>query len=208
MVTSYFGPRCQMPKGHRICRTGKQGVQHSRQQGGQGSRQEAGQSRVEVEQGIQQREGPVSILNRVLNAINVHASSTFNPHMDIQTDMFVAMEICDDDQAKGIPFFVAKVITMNRQACSHGTVLVFWYQPKMSTGLQDNVGKFNKWYRKCIERGWEPSRENHEFVPIQSIFTAWKYTMEIKNSCSMQRIQTKKDLKIHDEQKYHLYYHL
>jgi hypothetical protein len=49
MVTSYFGPRSQMSKGHRIRGTGRQGVRQSRQQGGQGSRQEAGQSRLEVE---------------------------------------------------------------------------------------------------------------------------------------------------------------
>jgi hypothetical protein len=71
--------------------------------------------------------------------------------VDVQTYMFLAMETCDDDRAKRIPFFVAKVFTMNRQAYSDGTVLVLWYQPKMPTGLQDNVGKFNKRYRNCIE---------------------------------------------------------
>jgi hypothetical protein len=208
MVTSYFGPGSQMPKGHRICGTGRPGVRQTRQQGGQGSRQEAGQNRIQVEQGTQQREAPVSTLNRVLNAIDVGASSTFNPHMDVQTDMFVAMETCDDDRAKGIPFFVAKVINMNRQACSDGTVLVLWYQPKMPIGLQDDVGKFNKRYMNCIERGWELSRENHDFVPIQSIFTAWKNTVGIKNLCLVQCVRTEKDLKIPDEQKYHLYHHL
>jgi hypothetical protein len=122
----------------------------------------------------------------------VDASSTFNPHMDVQTDMFVAMETYDDDCAKGIPFFVAKVITVNRQAYSNGTVPVLWYQPKMPIGLQDDVGKFNKRYRNFIKQGWEPSRENHEFVPIQSIFTAWKNTLGIKNLCTVQCIQTKK----------------
>jgi hypothetical protein len=47
--TSYFGPCSQMPWGHRICGTWKQGVQQSRQQSGQGSKQEIGQSRIEVE---------------------------------------------------------------------------------------------------------------------------------------------------------------
>jgi hypothetical protein len=65
-------------------------------------------SRLEVEQGIQQSEAPVSTLNRVLNAIDVGASSTFNPHMDVQKNMFVAMETCDDDRAKGIPFLWQK----------------------------------------------------------------------------------------------------
>ena len=112
--------------------------------------------------------------------------------MDVQTNMFVAMETCDDDHAKGIPCVVAKIITMNRQACSNGTVLVPWYQPKMLIGLQHNVGKFNKWYRDCIKQGWEPSRENHEFVPIQSIFIVWKNTVGIKNLCIVQCIRTKK----------------
>jgi hypothetical protein len=124
-----------MPEWHRICGTRRQRVQQSRQQGRQGSRQEAGQSRVQVEQGIQHREAPISTLNYVLNAIDIGASSTFNPHVDVQTNMFVAMETCDDDRAKGIPFFVAKVITMNRQACSDGIILVLWYQLKMPIEL-------------------------------------------------------------------------
>ena len=124
-----------MPKGHRICGTGRQGIRQSKQQSGQGSRQEVGQSRLKVEQSIQQREALVSTLNCVPNVIDVDASSTFNPHLDVQLDMFVAMETCDDDQAKWIPFFMAKVITMNRQACSDGTVFVLWYQSKMPTRL-------------------------------------------------------------------------
>jgi hypothetical protein len=34
MVTSYFGPRSQMPKGHRIRGTWRPGVRQTRQQGG------------------------------------------------------------------------------------------------------------------------------------------------------------------------------
>jgi hypothetical protein len=105
MVISYFGPRSQIPGGHHIRGTKRQGVWQSGQQGGQGSRQEAGQSKLEVEQGIQQGEVPVSTWNCVPNAIDVGASSTFNLHMDVQIDMFVAMETCDDDQTTGIPFW-------------------------------------------------------------------------------------------------------
>jgi hypothetical protein len=44
----------------------------------------------------------------LFNAIDVDASSTFNLHMNIQTNMFVAMEIYNDNRAKGIPFFFGK----------------------------------------------------------------------------------------------------
>jgi hypothetical protein len=93
-----------MPRGHCICGTRRQGGQQSRQQGGQGNRQEAGQSRLEVDQGIQQREVHVSTLNFVPNAFDIDASSRFNPHMDVQADMFVVMKTCNNDQAKRIPF--------------------------------------------------------------------------------------------------------
>ena len=62
------------------------------------------------------------------------------------------METCDDDQSKDISCFVAKAITMNRQACNNGTVLAHWIQPKMPIGLQDNIGKFNKRYTNYIEQ--------------------------------------------------------
>ena len=69
------------------------------------------------------------------NAIDVDASLTFNLYMDIQTNMFVAMEIHNDDRAKGIPFFLAKVIIVSRQAYICEIIFVLWYQPKMLIGL-------------------------------------------------------------------------
>jgi hypothetical protein len=200
MVTSYFGPRSQMPKGHRIRGSGRQATGQCREQ--------PIQRRSDVGQSSQHTEFITSTSNLLPNACGEDPSFTFNPHADVCPDMFVAMETCDDDQARGIPFFVAKVITLSRQACSDGEAKVLWYQPKMPIGLEDDIGQFNKRYRNCIERGWEPSREKHDVVPIVSIFTSWKNTVGIKNLCTVQNVRTERELKIPIEQKLHLYHHL
>jgi hypothetical protein len=55
-----------------------------------------------------------------LGASNVEPNSTYNLHMDVQMDIFVAMETCNDDQAKSKILFVAKVIPMNNRVLYSG----------------------------------------------------------------------------------------
>jgi hypothetical protein len=43
--------------------------------------------------------------------------------------MFVGIETGEDDQSKGIPFFVGKVINMERQAVENETFTILWYEP-------------------------------------------------------------------------------
>jgi len=62
---------------------------------------------------------------------------SFDPHQDVKIGMIVGMEIKSDDQEKGISFFIAKVVSLNQQACEDGSVEVLWYQPKMPIGLHD-----------------------------------------------------------------------
>ena len=90
----------------------------------------------------------------------------------------------------GIPFFIGKVLKRVTQNTSNGEAQVLWYQPKMPTGLKDNIEKFFKRYQNCIQQVWEPSRECNDFVPIKSIFGAWKNTVGIRNVTSALGIRT------------------
>jgi hypothetical protein len=121
--------------------------------------------------------------------------------------MFVAMETCDDDWVK-IPFSVAKVITMNRQACSNGTVCGLWHQSKMPTRLQDNVENFNIWYRNCINEDGNRQGKTMILYLLNQSSPPRKIQWGLKKLCFVQRIRIEKDFKIPNKQKYHLYHHL
>jgi hypothetical protein len=43
--------------------------------------------------------------------------------------MFVGIETDENDQSNGIPFFLAKVIDMERQAAKDGTFTVLGFEP-------------------------------------------------------------------------------
>jgi hypothetical protein len=43
--------------------------------------------------------------------------------------MFVGIETGKEDQSKGIPYFLGKVIDMERQAAEDGTFTILWYEP-------------------------------------------------------------------------------
>ena len=64
--------------------------------------------------------------------------------------MFVGIERGEDDQSKDIPFFVGKVIDMERQADEDGTFTVLWYEPQMPRGEPDNPSEFRRRYLNCI----------------------------------------------------------
>ena len=67
----------------------------------------------------------------ILNVQSGDPFPTFDPRKDVMVGMFVAIETGKDDQLKGIPFFIAKVIQMEQQATDDGTVTVLWYEPRM-----------------------------------------------------------------------------
>ena len=218
MVTSFFGPRSEMPRGHRIRgnRTNARGrgrgaqitngeVGGDQENGRQGRR---GQGRGGTARGRGQGQESSTNSTNIPNAIIGEQFPSFDPHQDVKMGMFVAMETEDVDQEKGILFFVAKVISLNQQACEDGTAQVLWYQPKMPVGLQDQLGQFHNRYTNCIHRAWEPSREENSWVPIDSIFTAWYNTVGTHLLTSIRGIRTEKELKIPRGEKYHLQFHL
>lgn len=185
MVSDFFGPRSQRPVGHRVR---PRNNSHGRV--------------TNVTQNL-----PNASLVQS-NSVVPNAFPPFNPSKDVSIGMFAALETTDEDRSIGIPFFIAKVLKMSRQTCTDGTATVMWYQPKMHFGVRDETGKFFKRYRNCIERGWEPSRERNDCIPIQSIFIAWKNTVGTKNLVTIFGNRTEKDIKIPTGEKNHLYNHL
>jgi hypothetical protein len=83
--------------------------------------------------------------------------------------MFVGIEIDENDQSNGIPFFLAKVIDMERQAAEDGTFTVLWYEPRTRRGEADNLGEFHQRYSSCLNRSWIPSRDSNDIVPVDSL---------------------------------------
>ena len=184
METSYFGPRSQMPRGHRIRGSSNNvrgqgrrregnveqvdeqinGGQTNERQGNQG-REQGGRVRGGRGRGRSERQGNTSNLI-ISNDDAIDRFSTFDPHQDVKVGMVIAMETDDIDRHLGIHFFVAKVLSLSQQACENGVANVLWYQPKMPRGLQDEEGKFHNRYTNCIQRAWEPSREPHGCIPI------------------------------------------
>jgi hypothetical protein len=185
LVSDYFGPRSQMPKNHRVRK-----VSHTRERGREHRQNQTNATRAHP---ITSVANPIAMLDL---------------HKEVEIGMFVAMETSDEDMDNGIPFFIGKVLKTVAQTTSDGEAQVLWYQPKMPIGLKDDVGKFFKRYQNCIERMWEPSRECNDFVPIKSIFSAWKNTVGTRNVTSVLGIRTEKEMKIPDDQKNSMYHHL
>ncbi len=100
------------------------------------------------------------------------------------------------------------MLSLSQQACENGITNVLWYQPRMPRGLQDEEGTFHNRYTDCIHRAWEPSREPHGCVPIDSIFTAWENTVGTQNLITVLGVRTERELKIPNGEKFHFEYHL
>jgi hypothetical protein len=81
---------------------------------------------------------------------NINPFPTFDARQDVMNGMFVGIETGKDEQSKGIPFFVGKVVDMERQAVEDGTLTVLWYEPRMPRGEVDNLGEFHRRYFSCI----------------------------------------------------------
>lgn len=112
-----------------LARRGRRGggQRTSKQESGEQGRGEQGRGERGRGQGRRRgRRGSTSSTD-IPNAIVVDHFPSFDPHQDVKMGMFVAMETEDADREKGIPFFVAKVISLNQQACEDGTIEVLWY---------------------------------------------------------------------------------
>jgi hypothetical protein len=61
----------------------------------------------------------------------------------VRSEIFVGIEIGEDDQLKGTPFFIAKVIDIKRLVVEDGTFTVLWMNHECSkvkrTILEDFV---------------------------------------------------------------------
>ena len=118
------------------------------------------------------------------------------------------LEIKNNNQEKGILFFVANVLALNQQASENETTKVLWYQSKMPIGLHDEEGYFHNWYTNCIHQGWEPSREENTCIIIDSIFTGRYNTTKWCTLSSIRGIWIEKELKIPNNKMFHFQFHL
>jgi hypothetical protein len=206
MVRGYFGPRSMRPRGQRIRQhtmspsirnnTFRSVLQRPRNMTvhGYGSipRRDTGRTQTSAFSAVQSGD----------------PFPTFDPRKDVMVGMFVAIETGEDDQLKGIPFFIAKVIQMERQATDDGTVTVLWYEPRMRRGETDDVGNFHRRYYHCIDRPWIPSRESNDIIPIDTIIIAWKNTVRTLSLTSVNNIRTEKQIIVPTGQKFHLQQYL
>ena len=209
MVRGYFGPKSMKPHAHRIChQTAPQNRPTS--SNSRGDRQDQ-RSMPQIGHGTTHESGigcASTSTSATPTVLNAYPFPTFDPHKDVTVGMFVAIETGEDDQSKGVPFFIAKVISMERQAADDGTFNVLWYEPRMHRGQTDNVGEFHKRYSHCINRQWVPSREPNDNVPVDTIITAWKNTTGTSNLTSVFGVRTEKYIGVPTAQKYHLRQHL
>jgi hypothetical protein len=206
MVRGYFGPRSMRPHGQRI-------RQHTMSPS---IRNNTFTSTLQRPRNMTLH-GYGSIPRRDTGRTQTSAFSTvqsgdpfptFDPRKDVTVGMFVAIETGKDDQLKGIPFFVAKEIQMERQATNDGTVTVLWYEPRMHRGETDDVGDFHRRYYHCIDRPWIPSRESNDIISIDTIIIAWKNTVRTLSLTSVNNIRTEKQIIVPTGQKFHLQQYL
>jgi hypothetical protein len=118
--------------------------------------------------------------------------------------MFVGIETGEDDQSKGIPFFVGKVINMEKQTDEDGTFTVLWYEPRMPRGEVDNPGEFQRRYSSYISQSWIPSCEPNDRIPMDTVITAWTSTSGASNLTTVNGVRTEKQIVVPTLQKYHL----
>ena len=112
IVRGYFGPKSMRPRGHRICQQNT-----SRNRGNNSSRQDIQQQRTMVEnEDINTYEGArnYASTSNVIAVSRENPFPTFDPQKDVFVEMFVAIETREDDQLKGMPFFIAKLINMEK----------------------------------------------------------------------------------------------
>jgi hypothetical protein len=89
----------------------------------------------------------------------------------MKNGIFVGIETGEDDQSKGIPFFVGKVKDMERQATQDKTFTVLWYEPQMRRGEVDNPSEFHRRYFSCMNQSWIPSWEPNDRIPVDTVIT-------------------------------------
>jgi len=109
---------------------------------------------------------------------------------------------------KGIPFFIAKVIDMERQASEDGTFTVLWYEPRMRRGEVDNAGEYHRRYCSSIFKSWVPSREPNDTIPVDIVITTWTNTGGLSNVMTVNGVRTEKQIVVPMSQNYHLQQHL
>ena len=97
---------------------------------------------------------------------NINPFPTFDPRQVVRNGMFVEIETREDDQSKGIPFIVDKVLDMERQAAEDGTFTILWYEPRMPREKTDNPSEFHRRYFSCINRSWIPSHEPNDRILV------------------------------------------
>jgi hypothetical protein len=150
VVEAYWGPKSMRPNGHCI----RQHVLHPNRPGSTSKR-----GRGHLRSMLRQQQGTTSD-NQNDNRGNTtvsgnqgsHPFPTFDPRQDVRSGMFVGIETGEEDQLKGIPFFIAKVIDMEMQASEDGTFTVLRYEPKMCRGEVDNAGEFHRRYCTSVNR--------------------------------------------------------
>jgi hypothetical protein len=122
VVDAYWGPKSMKPSRQRI----RQQVLRPNRANNTSRR-----GRGHIQSTLQYRHGMTSNYqndnrgNRTVSGNQgSHPFPAFDPRQDVRSGMFVGIEIGEEDQLKGIPFFIAKVIDMERQASEDGTFTV------------------------------------------------------------------------------------
>ena len=80
------------------------------------------------------------------------AFPAFNPHIDITIGQFVVVCSPEEDRRRGAPFWVGKVLALERSATSDGEMTVLWYWLRMARGSTDAVGKWHQRYANWESR--------------------------------------------------------
>jgi hypothetical protein len=127
IVDAYWDPRSQRPSGHRI-----------RQQNVHLNRPENRTRRDREHPRIVPQNRQRSASNNHVTCVasigssrsrNINPFPAFDAIQDVTIGMFVGIETGKEDQSKGIPYFLGKVIDMERQAAEDGTFTILWYEP-------------------------------------------------------------------------------
>jgi hypothetical protein len=192
VVDAYWGPKSMKPSRQRI----RQQVLRPNRANNTSRR-----GRGHIQSTLQYRHGMTSNYqndnrgNRTVSGNQgSHPFPAFDPRQDVRSGMFVGIEIGEEDQLKGIPFFIAKVIDMERQASEDGTFTVLWYEPRMRRGEVDNAGEFHRRYCSSINKSWVPSREPNDTIPVDTVIIAWTNTGGLSNIMTVNGVRTEKQI--------------
>jgi hypothetical protein len=118
--------------------------------------------------------------------------------------MFVGIEREENGQSNGLPFFLAEVIDMERQAAQDGTFTVLWNEPQMRRGEANNPKEFHQTYFTFVNRSWIPLSGPNDRVPRDSIITAWTNSAGLSNLTTIDGVRIGKQIMVPMSQKYHL----